>query len=230
MKYLMLTSLLLINSLVFAQNNCEAFVPVEEGTKWELSHYSPKDKITGYTRYELLKKTTNASTTKFLIRSVSLDKKNKETFNTEYEAVCDNGQFEFDMSFMLQGGMMDAYQGMDLDVNASKLMMPSMNDPVGKSLGDGTITISFGQAGMSIMNFSIECKDRKIDAKETIETTAGKFESIKISQNVVMNTIIKMQFKTVEWFAPNVGMIRSESYDKNGKPNGYSVLSKLTKP
>jgi hypothetical protein len=40
---------------------------------------------------------------------------------------------------------------------------------------------------------------------------------------------IKVSVKTIEWFSENTGVVRSESYKSNGKLQGYSILSSLTR-
>jgi len=43
-----------------------------------------------------------------------------------------------------------------------------------------------------------------------------------------MGVKMTSQMAVVEWIAPKVGIVRSESYNKNGKLNGHTVLSRRT--
>jgi len=40
-----------------------------------------------------------------------------------------------------------------------------------------------------------------------------------------MKTIMKMETSSTEWFSKEVGMVKSESYNKKGKLISYSLLT-----
>jgi hypothetical protein len=42
-----------------------------------------------------------------------------------------------------------------------------------------------------------------------------------------VKTIGKFVAKSIEWIAMDIGMVRSESYDKKNKLTGYTVLTDL---
>ena len=68
------------SSFVFAQTDCKPYTPSTKGSKWEITDYSPKDKIMGKTSFELVDIVDIAGGTKFIIKSTSYDKKGKEVF------------------------------------------------------------------------------------------------------------------------------------------------------
>jgi hypothetical protein len=39
--------------------------------------------------------------------------------------------------------------------------------------------------------------------------------------------MVRMKNNSKEWYAENVGMVRSETYNKRGKLMGYSELTKM---
>jgi len=92
------------------------------------------------------------------------------------------------------------------------------------------IKISIGDVAISNINFDLQ--DRKVDSKESITVPAGSFDCYKISYNSKMKsesmeTPVELSIKHVEYYAPNVGMIRSETYDKNGDLQSYTILNKI---
>lgn len=225
MKKLLFIIIVFFAINTFAQVDCRPYVPLDKGTKWELTNYNDKGKELGKISSELLDKVESGNTVTFKIRSVSTDAKGKTTFSNEYEAYCKNGKFEFNMAFKMDGSTMQAYQDMDMKVDASDLEIPSMDEKPGTTLPDGTLTVSIG----NILNMSVNIVDRKIEAKETITTPAGSFDCLVLTQTVNTKMLVKIEASSKEWYAEGVGMVRSETYNKKGKLSGYSELTKLEK-
>lgn len=210
-----------------AQNDCEPYMPTEEGSTWELTHYSKKDKITGSTRYELLEKTTTGDSITFKIKATSFDEKGEEIYVNEFESYCRGGVFEMDMSSKLNGETMSAYESMDVTVDATDFPLPNLDEVAGTPLEDGTLTVQVGMNGVNTFKMVIEVTDRLVAGRETMETTAGTFDCVKISQTVKTRMIVKIQASSNEWYAPGVGVVRTESFDKKGRLTGYSVLTAI---
>ncbi|HHG84919.1 MAG TPA: hypothetical protein ENJ82_09250 [Bacteroidetes bacterium] len=227
MKVITFFALILLASIGFAQTDCKPYVPVSEGSKWEQTNYSGKGKETGKIAYELLKKENTAEGYLFRIKADSYDKKGKLTYSNTYDANCVNGEFKFDMAVKIDGAAMQSYQSMEVDVEASDFEIPSMDLPEGSSLEDGTLTMQIGSGGVTMFRIQIDVTNRKLAAKENMTTPAGTFRCMLITQDVTTKMVMKMENSTKEWYAEEVGMVRSESYNKKGKLMGYSVLTML---
>lgn len=123
---------------------------------------------------------------------------------------------------------------MDIKVDADQLDYYA-NLSVGQNLKDATMLIDVAATGaetamsMSMLKMVVNITNRKVEAKETITITADTFDCYKITYDVEMKTIVKIQAKAVEWFCPGLGMVKQESYNKNGKLTGSSELSELIK-
>jgi hypothetical protein len=79
---------------------------------------------------------------------------------------------------------------------------------------------------------SMTVTNRKVEAKETITVPAGTFECYKITGNTHMETAtfglkVPIEMKTIEYFAPGVGLVKSITYNKNDKLQGSTALSKI---
>lgn len=213
----------------YAQTDCKPYVPTSKGTKWEITNYSSKDKETGKTSYELVDKIETGNKIKFVIKSISYDKKGKIIFENQFEAFCIDGKFEFDMAFKMNGADMQAYKDMDINMDASKFEVPSLDEKPGKKLKDGSITVSMGANSLPVFKMTILITDRMIEAIESLKTPAGEFNCVKLSQKMSTKMMVSITGFSKEWYAEGIGMIRSESYDKNKKLQGYSLLTKLEK-
>ena len=122
---------------------------------------------------------------------------------------------------------MSAYESMDVTVDATEFPLPTLEEPIGTSLDDGTLTVQVGMNGVNTFRMVVQVTDRLIAARETLETIAGSFDCVKISQTVTTKMVIKIQATSNEWYAPGIGVVRSESFDKKGRLTGYSVLTAI---
>jgi hypothetical protein len=69
-----------------------------------------------------------------------------------------------------------------------------------------------------------------VDAIEDVTTPAGTFNCVKISYDIETKTFMTMRASGIEWYAKDVGVVRSESYNGKGKLTGYSVLNDIKLP
>jgi hypothetical protein len=79
------------------------------------------------------------------------------------------------------------------------------------------------------MNMTVDITNRKVNAKESITTPAGTFNCYAISSNSETKMGLKMMFEIKEWVAEGMGVIKSETYNKNGKLMGYTELTSINK-
>lgn len=65
---------------------------------------------------------------------------------------------------------------------------------------------------------------------ETISTTAGKFDCVKISYLQRTKIVLKTTtLRITEWYAEGVGLVKSEAYDTKGKLDSKTLLVKIVK-
>ena len=209
-----------------AQVDCRAFIPTKKGAKWELTNYTAKDKPTGKITYELLDKIVNGNDVTFKVKTTTIDKKNEVVFTNIFEAKCIDGIFDMNMAVKIDGSQLKANNEMDVAVDATKFEIPNMDAAAGTTLADGSLTVKVGTGPMN-MNMTVSITDRIVESREQMTTPAGTFDCIVLSQNVSTKMIIHVKAKSKEWYAENVGLIRSESFNKKGKLMGYSLLTKL---
>ena len=221
---------LLFSSFVLfgqAQTDCQPYMPSEEGSTWEQTHYSDKDKMTGRTTFEVLKKTLSGDSLTFRIKAVYFDEKGEEVFVNEFDAFCNSGIFEVDMSSKMNGETMSAYESMDVTVDATNFPVPTLDEAVGTSLADGTLSVQVSMDGINMFRMTVLLTDRMVAARENLETPAGTFDCLKITQTVKTKMVFKLENTTTEWYAQGVGVVRSETYDKKGRLSEYTVLTAI---
>jgi len=100
--------------------------------------------------------------------------------------------------------------------------------PAGTELEDAGVTAEVRSNGMKIMTITVNVTNRRIEAHEVIETPAGSFECTKYAYDANTKAgFVKVESSGIEWYNPDYGTIRSESYDKKGKLAAYSVLESV---
>ena len=73
-------------------------------------------------------------------------------------------------------------------------------------------------------------KDREFIKTESITTPAGTFDCAKVKYNIATRSPKSKETITgygYEWYSPNVGLVRTEQYDKNNVLQSYTVLEEL---
>lgn len=66
--------------------------------------------------------------------------------------------------------------------------------------------------------------------EEKVSTTAGKFDCIKISYLKRTKIVLKTEtVRVTEWYAECIGLVKSESYNTKGEPDGKTILVKIVK-
>jgi hypothetical protein len=219
-----LTVLLLAAGSISAQD-CIFYYPDVEGAQIELTHYDNKNKITGKSKQEvvLIERAGNNAVAK--INNKYYDQKDELVLENEMEVSCKDGIFYIDMDNYLNEQALAGFKDMEMEIKGDNLQFPPAMK-VGDVLDEGTVTLSFNTPGMSMMNMSTTIRNRKVEAIENITTPAGTFKCYKISYDVETKTFLKdITSKAIQWYSENVGLVRTESYNHNGKLESYSVLT-----
>lgn len=225
MKTLLLYIALLTTAITaFAQTDCRPYVPTEEGSTWEITNYNARGKVEGRIVYTLLEKETNGDQITFKVENTYYDKKDKEIFTNTFEAQCIDGEFILDMTYKMDGASMGAYENMDVTIDASEFELPDFDAAPGTQLEDATMKVTIGDLGI---NMQVLIDNRLVTAQENITTPAGSFDCVVLSQDTSTKLLLNVRASSKEWYAENIGMVRSESYNKRGKMTGYSELTKF---
>ncbi|MEM1217049.1 MAG: hypothetical protein AAGJ82_15245 [Bacteroidota bacterium] len=222
--------LLIITTLQAQTDNCRPLLPMAVGTEWEITHYNAKGKAEGSMTLQLQDVKEEGDASVYTIFFKAYDKRNEEIYEHTYEARCSEGEFSVDMDYFMNGEMMEAFGEMDVSVEGTDLKMPDFSTPAGTTLPDGEMNINVDTGTAFNINMTTRITDRKVSAHESITTPAGTFDCMVVEQKMEVKAIVKTETSSKEWFAPEVGMVRSESYNRKGKLESYSELTKITYP
>lgn len=227
-KWFLLLMGIFSTAVLLAQNNCEAFFPFKAGVTMEYTLYGKKDKVetVAVHRVKELGATADGGVKAEVETSVS-DDKGKKIIDGVYSARCKDNVLYMDLTRLLPPQLMQTMGQMEATMEGEGLAFPS-NLQVGQSLPDASTTIKMNGSGLgNLMNMTISVTDRKVESKESVTTPAGTFDCYKITSTTYVKSIIGQTTRSAEWFAKDVGVVKSEFYDKKGNMDGYMLLTKL---
>ena len=214
----------------FAQNTCSKFYPLEEGTTFQYTSSDKKGKPEGTVDYTISEVSDNGSATVATFDLKYTDKKGKEIFESNYKITCENGIVRIDYKSLFPTQMMQQYSEMDIemDINGTDIELP--NDlSVGQELADANVSVEMKIGGIK-MNTTVDQTDRKVEKKESVTTPAGTYDCYLITETTTSKAMgASFELESKIWLAEGVGMVKQESYKKNGDLMSKSELTKFSK-
>jgi hypothetical protein len=232
MKKLLIGSLLLvaffINRHELKAQECDFYFPVSKGAKIEMTDYDKKGKVTGVGTSTITEnlQVGNAQVVKVSVSYEATE--NKTPFTAEYEVKCENGEFYVNMNNFLDKNALAGYQNMDITVDADQMTIPA-NLKTGQVLGNGRVTAKISSSGINIMTINTLITNRKVAAEESVTTPAGSFDCVKITYDIETKMMFKVNMSCAQWMSKNVGVVKTETYDKKGRLETSQLLTKISK-
>lgn len=214
-RFILFFALALFSTIKISAQECKLFIPDTEGTLLEYEVKNAKGKKQSSFSQKIITIDRNQEGTTYQIEQTSIDKKGNE-IQSYLEFRCTGNVFIFDMEAFIDERQFAAFEDMEVTVNTDEMGLPYDMQP-GKNLENGSITIEANNGPMTL-KFSTDITNRKVEAIETISVAAGDFECFKISQDIHSKMgFVKIEETSVLWYSENIGLIRSESYNKKGK-------------
>jgi len=122
-------------------------------------------------------------------------------------------------------------EGSEVTIESDDLYYPS-DMAVGSALPDGSLEVTVNINDVPMINAEITISNRKVEKNETIKTSAGSFECLKITSEIMTKTNFSdgAKSKVIQWVAEGVGIVKSEAQTDGGKLIGYQLLSGIEQP
>lgn len=221
-KLILLLALIAITQLLPAQE-CTLYFPSGEGSELTYTWYTKPGKAESSSKMTVVKKDVSEGRLKMDIAAESFDSKGKSQLKFNYAVWCDGDNFYIDMKNAL--GSMNLTELEGFKIETTDMQFPASMSP-GQQLNDASIQLSL--EGPMPMNMVTSITNRKVENQEAVTTPAGTFNCYKISYDLFSKvSIVRTEGKVIEWYAPNVGLVRSESYNKKNKLLGFNELTSL---
>lgn len=213
-----------------AQNNCSKYYPLEEGATFQYTMYDKKGKPDGVMNYKITQVDNSNGATSATLDITFTDKKDKEVFSTDYKISCSENGVSIDYESLFPSGMMKQYEDMGLEMEISGTDIKLPNDlSAGKELEDAHVSVSMNMSGIK-MNMNVDTVDRKVEKTESVTTSAGTFDCYLITETTTSKTMgTQQEMNNKLWLAEGIGMVKQESYKKNGNLLSRMELTQFSK-
>ncbi len=233
MKKLFQLVVLLIMAISMQAQDCKNYYYLSNNSKVEMTVYDRKGKESGKQTWKVTDVKNQNNGYVSTIESVFTDDKGKESATAKGTYICSNGILKADMRMAVPQQQMDAYKDMEVRADEVYIEYPQ-NMAAGQTLEDGVFKMDMYNNNNLSTTINFSQVNRKVEGKENISTPAGSWDAYKISYEGQFKTMIggigiPMNFKSVEWFVPGFGMVKSETYSKNGKLMGSTMLTAYKK-
>lgn len=205
------------------------YFPDKIGSEIETTAYDKKGKITSISRFKILD--LNQTERGLEIRAASEieipDEKDAVISKSEVVFYCKDGKFYIDMEQYLKDLNMEAYESMDISIESQDMELPA-NPKAGDVLGNGNLTVVVRNNNIKLVTMTIEIVNRVVELIEEVTTPAGTFECFKLNYDIKSRIgFIKRNYKNSVWYAKGVGAVKTETFDKKGKLDATTLLTKL---
>ncbi|MCP4975068.1 MAG: hypothetical protein GY931_02820 [Maribacter sp.] len=210
-------------NLNVAQTSCSTYYPFEEGTTFQITSYDKNDKETGVLDYVVKESSGDTATLAYEMH----DEKGKLIMASEYGITCENDGISIDFSSLMAPGVLEQYEGMEVDISGTNLLLPNNLSP-GQTLPDADVLANIKVPPIN-MKMTVSMTNRKVEGKESVTTPAGTYDCYVITNDHESKMGVKISGSSKQWLAEGVGMVQQESYNKKGKLIGKSVLTAFNK-
>ncbi|WP_321437331.1 hypothetical protein [uncultured Bacteroides sp.] len=208
----------------------EIFFPSKEGTVLVYKTFDKKDKQTNTMKYTITHLKTNGDNMDITYLCESMDSKDKLIFKDEITVHKIGDKLYFDMSKFINKAAFqkDGEIPANVEITGNNMEIPSNPTP-GEALPDANVVMAM-KMGIITMKMSAEVTNRKVESIEDITVTGGTFNCYKFTSDVNTSGFgFKMKVKSAEWYAKGIGVVKSESYDKNGNLQSRTELMEVRK-
>jgi len=203
---------------VFAQN---MFFPSKEGLVLLYSNLDAKGRVESYTRQTIRNVEGSGNNLSVTYVGQSLDKNRNPLSELEipFTVTINNGVVEWDMKNFVA---ITPETANFIEIEGDKLRIPSTLSP-GDKLNDVKYTMTLNM-GLRIRT-EISLTEQQCLDIEDITVPAGTFKCYKVTQTSAATVMRRTTTtKTTSWYAPNIGTVKSETYDDRGRLQSSIVL------
>jgi hypothetical protein len=222
-KNLLTASAAILMTCSAIAQDCGNYYFLQSNKTIEMTIYNRKGDPNGKQVYMVndVKKDGGSTTSNF--QSEMFDKKGKSVVKGSGKVECKGGVMFVDMKMMLPQQQQEQFGKADAKMDNMYIEYPVSMQP-GDALKDANMNLEIDNNGMK-QSVVMVVKDRKVEAKESVTTTAGTWDCFKISykSRITIKTMgigVPVNIEGTEWYAPGFGIVKTD-----GKHGGTAITS-----
>jgi hypothetical protein len=213
---------ILIACGAYAQE-CTNYYFLQNNKTIEMTIYNRKGEPDGKQVYTVSDVKNNGGSTTSNFQSEMFNKKGKSIVKGSGTVHCNGGVMFVDMKMMLPQQQQEQFGKADAKMDNMYIEYPVNMQP-GDALKDANMNLEIDNNGMK-QSVAMTVNNRKVEAKESVTTTAGTWDCYKISYKSRINIKtmgigVPMNIEGTEWYAPGFGIVKTES-----KHGGTAITS-----
>jgi hypothetical protein len=194
--------------------DCKNYYFLQNGKTVEMTIYNKMGEANGRQVYTISGVGSSGGMTSGTINSEMFDKKGKSMAKATSVMKCNGGVLMIDMKLMLPQQQQEQLGKTEAKAENVYIEYPSQMN-VGDQLKDGTLHIDMAPGNIA-QSLDMTVSNRKVEAKESVTTSAGTWDCVKISykSKLVMKTAgigIPINIEGIEWYAPGFGVVKTQS-------------------
>jgi hypothetical protein len=227
---IILLSVMLISlSFGMISDDCKSYYPTKVGETRTYTNYDKNGKITATNTQKVLA-VNNIEGGIEISMGVEMKTTDSDSIiSSKFTAKCQHGVYSVSMDQFFDEKVLAPYQGMEIAIESENLEMP-VKPVTGQKLKDGYVTVKILSNSIVVVTINVTVSNRQVAAVEDLTTPAGTFSCAKITYDVESKFgFIKSKSQAAEWYSRNVGLVKSETYDKKGKLESYSMITAMSK-
>jgi len=212
-----------------AQDCAKMYGFLGKNVQMEYTHYDKKGKVSMVNTQKVVQLENRKDTLVATLDVRSVNEKGKELYNNTLPMKCYAGTVYMDLRSMVPPQQNTKQSGdVQIEISGSDLVFPPAMK-AGQSLPDAEMGMIMRLGTLQMMNTRYYIKNRKVEGEESVTTPAGTYKALKISYDFGYKFMGTHNLHTLYWYAPEVGMIKSVSYDKKGNEDSRIELTKFVK-
>lgn len=211
--------------------DCTFFFPQTKGSQLVRKGYDAKGNLQNVMTYIVDEVENTANGMEVEADYVYTDASGNVISKGDLDASCQDGEFFIEMKDLVSFPNAISMANADVDITSDFMNYP---DAFAGDFGDGSdqsfddVNINIYQKKNKKNKANVSIYDREYVKTEDVMTPAGTFSCAKVKFNMDVRTPNnKYTGYGYEWYAPNVGIVRTEQFDKNGVLQSYSVLEEV---
>jgi hypothetical protein len=193
---------------------CGDYLFLQNNKTVEMTIYNRKGDANGKQIYTVSNVANSGDATTATLNSEMFDKKGKSIVKASNHIKCVNGVMMMNMKMMIPQQQTEQFGNTEATAEDVYIDYPSTMN-IGDQLKDGAFSMDINNNGLK-QTVNMNVTDRKVEAKESITTTAGTWDCFKISYKgkMIIKTAgigIPVNIDGTEWYAPGIGVVKTQS-------------------
>lgn len=157
------------------------------------------------------------------IKIVILNEFQDTVYQGGYQVRCTAEGLYQDLLAKLTPDMLSSLEGLEIRTEEQGWVLPHGMTP-GDSIPQSFSKLSAYADQAKILELNLAIGPVQILEQESLTTPAGGFPCVAMAYELWVTQVTRKRFRLRDWFAPGIGVIRREVFDRRGHFFGYCEL------